>query len=210
MSYLEKIEWLKQRLRYPLPGLEAQEHMAARVLPMPPVVPKDARPSAVLCLLFPVNDELQLLLMKRTPDNTAHSGQVSFPGGKQDPHDTDLKSTALREAYEEVGIKPAEIEVLGALTPLYIPVSKFHVFPFVAFAKQRLNYELSDDEVAHVIELPLPVLFHTDRKTTADVVSPAMPQVIRNVKAYKLEDGTIIWGATAMIISELEVIIGEY
>lgn len=210
MSYIEKIEWLRKRLQEPLPGHEAQERMAARVLPMPLVIPPDARPSAVLCLLFPVDDDLHVLLMKRTPDKSAHSGQVSFPGGRQEASDPDLKTTALREAYEEVGIKPESVDVLGALTPLYIPVSKFHVFPYLGFVKGINAYHISHHEVAHVIELSLGALFHPDRKTSADVVSPAMPQVIRNVKAYKLEDETIIWGATAMMLSELEVLIAEY
>jgi len=210
LAYLQKIEWLRQRLTEPLPGHLAQEKMAARVVPMPLTIPQDARPSAVLCLLFPVDADLHVLLMKRTPDKSAHSGQVSFPGGSQDPSDVDLKSTALRETYEEIGISPSNIDVLGALTPLYIPVSKFHVFPYLGFINEINAYNISHSEVAHVIELSLNNLFHPDRKTMVDVVSPAMPQVIRNVKAYKLEDGTIIWGATAMMLSELETILEEY
>lgn len=180
--------------------------MAARVVSMPAKAPDNARPSAVLCLLFPVNDELYMLLMKRREDRTAHSGQVSFPGGSYDTTDADLKATALREANEEIGILSSEVEILGALTPLYIPVSNFNVYPYVGYAKQRPIYNLSHNEVSYTIEVPLDTLFHPNRKTITDVISPAIPDVIRKVKAYKLEDGTIIWGATAMIISELEAI----
>ncbi|HXS38239.1 MAG TPA: CoA pyrophosphatase [Flavipsychrobacter sp.] len=210
MDYLQQIDWLKKRLQQPLAGLNAQELMAARVLPMPIVIPENARPSAVLCLLFPVNDKLNVLLMKRKEDRSAHSAQISFPGGKQEHFDADLKATALREAQEEVGILSSEINILGALTPLYIPVSNFQVYPFVGFSEKKLTYNLSKSEVAYVVELPLNSLFHKDRKTITDVVSPATPDVIRKVKAYRLEDGTIIWGATAMILSELEVIMQEY
>ena len=210
MYFLEQIDWLKNRLGQPLPGRDGQERMAARVRPMPEVIPSDARPSAVLSLLFPVDDELHLLFIKRTEDGRAHSGQVSFPGGKQDPTDAGLKATALREAQEEVGLMPAEVEILGELTPLYIPVSNFQVHPYVAFAKGKPTYNINHAEVRHVLEVPVAELFHAERKAITDVTSPAMPGVIRNVKAYKLTDGTIIWGATAMILSELETIFAEF
>jgi 8-oxo-dGTP pyrophosphatase MutT (NUDIX family) len=180
--------------------------MAARVLPMPLQIPDDAKPSAVLCLLFPVGNELHVLLMRRTPDKTAHSGQVSFPGGRHEPSDINLQYTALREAQEEVGISIDKIEVLGALSSLYIPVSRYQVFPFVAYAEENLSYVISQDEVAHVIELPLSHLFAPHHKVSVDVRSPAVPGVIRNVKAYQPDADTIIWGATAMILSELEVL----
>src|ERR1700744_3078724 len=107
------IDWLKERLQRPLPGFAAQERMMGRVVASPAVVPPNARPSAVLCLLFPHNGELHVLLMKRREDKGAHSGQVSFPGGRYENTDTDYKATALREAQEEVGIASADVELLG-------------------------------------------------------------------------------------------------
>ena len=181
-----------------------------RVVGLPKTVPENARPSAVLCLLYPVADELNVLLMKRREDRGAHSAQVSFPGGRYEPEDGSLQFTALREAEEEVGIRPAKIDVLDPLTPLYIPVSNFNVSPFVGFSPERPEFKLNEVEVAHIIEAPLAHLFHSSRKTTENVTSPAVPGLIRNVKAYRLDDGTIIWGATAMIISELEVLLGEF
>jgi len=209
LDSLDKLEQLRQRLQQPLPGLSAQERMAVRVVPMPEEIPANARASAVLVLLFRMAEELHVLLMKRKEDKGAHSGQVSFPGGRQETSDADLRATALREAQEEVGILSAEVDILGALTPLYIPVSNFNVYPYVGYAKERPQYNLSKQEVAYVMEVPVSKLFHESRKTVTDVVSPAVPGVIRQVKAYKLEDGTIIWGATAMIISELEVLLQE-
>lgn len=180
-----------------------------RVVTMPLQAPANARLSAVLCLLYPVDNELQLLLMKRREDKTAHSGQVSFPGGRHEAIDAGLMATALREAHEEVGIHSADVDMLGALTPLYIPVSNFHVYPYVGFLPERPAYNLSLNEVSYTIEVPLYSLLHAERKGIADVISPAIPDVIRKVKAYTLEDGTVIWGATAMIISELEVVLNE-
>lgn len=176
---------------------------------MPHKVPDNARPSAVLCLLFPINEELHVLLMKRREDNTAHSGQVSFPGGSYDETDADYKATALREAQEEVGIVSSDVEILGGLTSLYIPVSNFNVYPFVGFAKHKPQYNLSHNEVAYTLEVSLNTLFHHDRKSIAEVISPAFPTIVRKVNAYILEDKTVIWGATAMMLSELEALMGE-
>lgn len=207
---LEKIEWLKERLAQPLPGTGAHELMAARVKPMPNLIPFDARPSAVLSTLFMHKNTLHTLLIKRAEDGKAHSGQVSFPGGRQELSDADLAATALREAYEEVGIIPAEVEILGGLTPLYIPVSNFIVHPFIGYTARRPSYRINNKEVARIIEIPLQELLHPDRKTKIEVTSPADASFIRTVPAYTLPDGTVIWGATAMIFSEFQVLLGEY
>ena len=209
-KYDKHIKWLKERLTEPLPGIAGQERMLARVKPMPESVPGNARPSAVLCLLFPIEGELNLLLIKRIDDGKAHSGQIGFPGGKQDPWDADLKATALREAHEEVGIMSSDIEIIGSLTPLYIPISNFQVYPFVAFADRQLTYSISQSEVAYVLEIPVKDLLNSETKTVVNVTSPIMPEIERSVRAYKLGDSGIIWGATAMIISELETIMEEY
>jgi 8-oxo-dGTP pyrophosphatase MutT (NUDIX family) len=203
------IEALRKRLAEPLPRSEAHKRMLARVLPLPLEIPANARPSAVLSLLFPHDGELHLLLMKRTEDGRAHSGQVSFPGGRQDPTDADLRATALREAQEEVGIMSSDVDILGQLTPLYIPVSNFHVYPFVAYANSKLEYNLSHSEVASIIEVPVAELMKDERKVITTVTSPADPSFVRKVSAYQLQDGSIIWGATAMILSELEVLLSE-
>jgi 8-oxo-dGTP pyrophosphatase MutT (NUDIX family) len=209
LKYLNTIDWLKERLQRPLPGYAAHERMLARVKPMPEDIPEHARASAVLSLLFPQNEELNLLLIQRTEDGHAHSGQISFPGGRQDPTDADLRATALREAQEEVGIMSSEVQILGELTRLYIPVSNFLVYPFVAYAERRPEYNLSQAEVHRVLEVPLSEFLSEERKTIARVTSPVDKNFVRKVNAYQLKDGSIIWGATAMILSELEVIVSE-
>jgi len=205
-----KIDWLRERLKTPLPGFEAQELMAARVKPMPFQIPDNARPSAVLISLFYIGDTLHTLLIKRTDDGKAHSGQVSFPGGRFEKTDESLTHTALREAYEEVGILSESVEILGGLTPLYIPVSNFMVHPFIGFLSQRPEYVISHNEVARIIELPIDELLHPERKTSAEVTSAADKDFRRVVPAYKLLDESVIWGATAMIISEMQVLFEAY
>jgi 8-oxo-dGTP pyrophosphatase MutT (NUDIX family) len=158
----------------------------------------------VLALLFPLNDELHLALIKRTDDGRAHGGQISFPGGRQDVTDADLRATALRETFEEIGIPANKIEILGALTPLYIPVSYNHVQPFVGFAKEKQQYILSESEVQYVIEVPIMNFFEPGRKIVTKITPAAFPHITLNAPAYQWENDHLVWGATAMIISELE------
>lgn len=200
-------EKLKEALLQPLPGAEAQEKMMGRVKSMPQEIPADARPSAVLCLLFPVNDEPHILFMKRKEDNTAHSGQVSFPGGRYEEQDANYKTTALREANEEVGILSSDVEILGALTSLYIPVSNFNVYPFVGYSGERPQYNISRDEVSYVFEVPVQQLFDDAHKAVRTVSSPSRPGLNFKVNAYVPDRETVIWGATAMILSELETVL---
>ena len=204
--YQSLITKLKHQLTQPLPGRPAQELMTGRVLPLPDQIPKDARPSGVLGLLFPKAGELHLLFIRRTEDGSAHGGQISFPGGRQEDWDANLAATALREAQEEAGIMSGDVDMLGALTPLYIPVSNFIVYPFVGYSEMPPEYNLSEHEVAEVLEIAVNDLFDPQSKTKTTVRPSAVPGLILTVPAYQLADKTIIWGATAMILSELEVV----
>ena len=112
----DKLGLLKERLLAPLPGRQAQELMLGRVRAMPVTVPPTAVLSAVLCLLFPIGNDLHILLMKRGEDRSAHSGQVSFPGGRYEDSDNSLTETALREANEEVGIVAFRTHALSSFS----------------------------------------------------------------------------------------------
>lgn len=206
MDHQPLIHALRKALTRPLPGRTAQELMTGRVLPMPDAVPEDARASGVLLLLFPKGDEVCLLFIRRTEDGQAHSGQISFPGGKQEPTDADLRVTALREANEEAGILSEDVDLLGTLTPLYIPISNFMVYPVVGYSLRPPVYQLSEQEVAAVLEIPLRLLFNAEHKIITTVRPSSRPQMQLTVPAYRLPDGSIVWGATAMILSELEVL----
>ena len=183
--------------------------MTGRVLPMPDAIPESARLSAVLALLFPEDEVLKLIAIRRTEDGRAHSGQISLPGGGREAGDADLQATALREAEEEIGVNRADVRMLGALTTLYIPVSNYIVHPFVGWVASRPDYSASEGEVSEILELPLLPLFEAERKIVTEVRPSSMPGVAFTVPAYSLEDGTFIWGATAMILSELEVILED-
>lgn len=209
MNITDTIERLKLRLQQPLPGIAAQNNMASRVRELPSVIPDTAKQSAVLALLFPKNDVLNLLLIKRVTDGKPHSGQISFPGGRKDPTDKDLSYTALRETEEEVGIAPHKIELLGGLTSLYIPVSYSNVFPFLGYTTEPQQYILSPNEVQYTLEVPLHDFFAPERKIVTHITPDAFPDITLKAPAYLWNDNHIVWGATAMMIAELEAVMRE-
>jgi len=173
---------------------------------MPEQLPENVRDSAVLQLIYPLDGVPHMLFMRRTEDGRAHSGQISFPGGRWEAQDENLMQTALREANEEVGLLPEAVEVLGAMTPLYIPVSYFMVHPFVAWADSLPEYHPSADEVSQLIDLPVDYLLDPANKIRTQVRPSSMPDLVLDVPAYRIPDGSIIWGATAMMLAELEAL----
>lgn len=185
----------------PPPGKSAQFKMAPvdRMYNINKSDFSDYKKSAV-CIVI-VNDETKssyIPLIKRTTNNSVHSGQVSLPGGKKEEHDLNLQDTALRECYEEIGIKP-EI-ILGALSPIYIPVSKFMVQPIVCFYNTLPNYNLQNTEVDSLIRLPVKLLLNDEIiKTNTEV----LPYIKLKAPYFEVE-GLKVWGATAMILSELK------
>jgi 8-oxo-dGTP pyrophosphatase MutT (NUDIX family) len=208
MSFSLK-EVLKHRLKQPLPGIEAQYEMAhikrARVRPED-LRPHTFRKSAVLIILYERDGRVLIPLTERHPYKGVHSAQVSFPGGKFDEHDGALENTALRECWEEIGISEG-LELLGALTPVYIPVSNFIVHPFVAFYTGRqITFNLNEREVKALVELEIDTLKNpaTFRQTNVEP-SPGM----RIETPYFDVNGKVVWGATAMILNEFRHILLE-
>lgn len=203
----EFIQSLKEALKQPLPGREAQFRMAHVGRRAYMEAPADARKAGVLVLLFPEKDDWHVALMERSAHNPndRHGGQISFPGGSFDPEsDPSLLHTALREAHEEMGIEPKDAEVLGALTDLYIPVSNFHVFPFVACLRAAPVFVPQEEEVSAI--LTAPISFFTDEKSvqiTELVLGGNF--VLKDVPCFMVE-GRVMWGATAMIMSELTAV----
>jgi len=197
---------IKTALSQTLPGETAQMRMAPDPLAAPqPERTAPAKGSAVLMLLYPRSDGLGLLLTERSQNVAHHKGQVSLPGGQREPGDESLWHTALREAWEETGVEPQDVEQLGLLSPIYIAGSHFCVQPFVGSTPVRGAWRPHPPEVAALLEMSLERLVDDGIKRTAEW--PWMNRV-RRVPYYVL-DGRIVWGATAMILSEFEVLLRE-
>lgn len=200
-------EILKQKLQLPLPGDEAHTLMQpeSRKLLMKKMKAKNPNPrlGGVVVLIYPKNGEWHLNFMLRTDYEGAHGGQVSFPGGKLEEFDANLSETALREMEEEVGVKKNEVQVLGKLSPLYIPPSNFEVHPLVCFAEKRPDFIPDPLEVAEIIEIPISHLLNPAFRGTDVFGNPLKYQIEAPYYQYRNHK---IWGATAMILSEfLEV-----
>ena len=198
---------LNKSLQNPLPGWEAQFKMAPSVRPRveddEPWL-KNAIPAAVLIFLFPVEEKPHLVLMERNQYPGVHSGQISFPGGKHEVADSSLEQTALREAHEEVGIVPEETKVIGSLTKLYIPPSNFLVTPFLAFSPHKPTFVPDETEVQQILEVDIGYLFHPAQKGNKDIT---VRENVRFNTPYYDVFGHTVWGATAMMLSELEAMV---
>lgn len=180
-----------------LPGLSAQLQLAPRHRKF--VLPESgAIDASVLLLLYPQKDIWHLVFIRRPDYPGAHSGQISFPGGKQDPEDLNSEMTALRETEEEIGIPAERIKILGKLSRLYIPISHFLVHPYVGWLEEAPEFRPDKEEVRYILEVPLQDFFD--------------PAIIRE-KSIITENGLLeipffaihneeIWGATAMIMNE--------
>ncbi len=210
MHYHAFIEKLRQRLQQPLPGEAAQFKMAPerRITMKEFYAAKhpDPRLSAVLICFFPDRENICTWLMLRPEEQGAHSGQVSFPGGRFEDGDIDLQNTALREANEEIGIDRNKIEVIGALTSLYIPVSNNLVKPFVGFVQEKQPVQKNEVEVKAIIETDIRLIMNPSIKSSATFNGQHNAKI--NAPYYNI-NGHKVWGATAMILSELESIIGD-
>lgn len=203
------IEWLQTRVRSPLPGYEAQRRMSKHLYrPQPDAAPDHARESGVLILLNELEDDIFVTLIMRTVDGGAHSGQIAFPGGKKELEDADLIATALREADEEIALDPETVHIIGPISPLYIPVSNFIVQPIIGYTTEQPHLVKSDFEVADIFSISLKTLFDSKGDTVVNITVPISGKL--NITAYIINDSIIVWGATAMILSELESLWDEW
>ena len=165
----------------------------------------EARPAAVLVPLYQDQDQWRILFTRRTDSVNEHRGQVSFPGGVIEKLDDDPRQTALREAEEEIGLRPEHVKIIGELNPL-LTVTQFRITPIVGVFPWPYDLQPNPSEVARVFGVPIQWLADPDNLTTQYheplISGPPMP-----VYYFKPYQGEIIWGATARIIlSFLQII----
>ncbi len=200
---MEFVKTLKKQLLKPLPGKHIQYQMAPEDRDIKiSETSGSPKKGGVLILLFPKNKTVHFLLMRRADNLKFHGGQISFPGGTFDPNDKSLQQTALRETHEETGLLVPNDAVLGKLTPLYIPISNFHVFPFVAFYPQIPRWKKNNSEVKSLIEVPLVSFLNLKPMVKKDTYGSKTIKI-----PYFPIDGYHVWGATAMILNEFRTVL---
>lgn len=194
--------FLEARLEEELPGRMAQLKMAPEPVGKGSLrqmeAPVDAAQSSVLVLIFPnQEDELELVLTLRS-DDINHGGQISFPGGRAEKDET-IRETALREAREEIGINLDEIKVIGFLTELFVAHSNSRVVPVVGVMDHRPEFNVNPDEVEEVFAVELDALLHKKNLTVEDWNLQQNTYQVPYWNVHRVP----LWGATAMMLSEL-------
>ena len=160
----------------------------------------EARKSGVLILIYPERGKATFPLIKRPSYFGVHSAQVALPGGKMEPDDPDIIFTALREAEEEVGVDASKIQVIGQLSQLYIPASRFLVFPVIGIVEQKPNWVPDPKEVSRILPTSVEELMREELRKETQIPIPSMGEITAPFFDLHQE---IVWGATAMILNEL-------
>lgn len=193
---------IRQALTLPdFDALPAQQHMLplARNRQRPPELPGKARVGGVLLLLYCHQQTMHLVLTRRRDDMRSHAGQISFPGGRQEAQETAVEA-ALRETEEEIGVPTGAVSILGTLSSIYIPPSDYEVHPFVGWVNsgKRPFFRPEPNEVAEILEVPLPLLFDPNTRE----VGPVPVRGAAYTVPYYNVNGHKVWGATAIMLSE--------
>jgi 8-oxo-dGTP pyrophosphatase MutT (NUDIX family) len=200
---------IENALKKPLPGKKAQHGMAPAYRPdyeLEDVLKFNPRIGGVLLLLDPAGSETKVVMTLRKQYEGTHSGQMSFPGGRQDPADSSIIQTALRETFEEIGVPAHAIRIIGSLSELYIPPSNFLVYPSVGVLQQEAPFLKQENEVEKIVEIPLSFFLDAASRSTAKIKIMGNTEV--EVPAY-IYDGFTIWGATAIMMSEFVYMLTE-
>jgi 8-oxo-dGTP pyrophosphatase MutT (NUDIX family) len=162
--------------------------------------------AAVLVPLFTNNGRRYVLLTERSHLVEHHRGEISFPGGKFDPTDADLKSCALRETSEEVGVDPADVQVVGELDEFYTVATRYLVAPFVGVIPYPYKFRPSAREIAGILSVPLEVFFDPSRRTEENwTVNGQELEIV----SYRWKEHNI-WGATARIMKHFTELVSEW
>ncbi|GIX40655.1 MAG: coenzyme A pyrophosphatase [Leptospiraceae bacterium] len=207
MNFKKIIEKLQKRLQYPLPGIKSWIEMSSRFREKdlyPPDNPIEYKNAAVLICLIPDKEKKEIIIpfIQRPKEKGPHSNQISLPGGAYEEQDKDYQYTAIRETNEEIGIPEKEIHIIGKLTPLYIPVSRFLVHPYVGYIEYFPEFRIDTNEVETLLLLHLSDFLKPENKSKQWITAHTKWIPIKLfVPVFNIHNH-IIWGATAMIMNE--------
>ena len=207
MSFISFTENLKEVLQKPLPGREGQNKMASefyleRRIELEKL--SGHKQSAVCLLFYEKNNEPHFLMIKRPDTHRYHAGQIALPGGSCDAEET-YEQAALRELAEETGIEVTPETILGRLTPLYIPVSNFYIQPVVAYTDKDFAF-IKSHETELCLEYSLKEFLALEIAGHKEVVAT---NKLKFKTPYLLVQGFVLWGATAMILSEMKELLKQ-
>lgn len=198
------IDDLKQRISSELPGESAHKQM--RAMPRKRIHYESSRekaiPAAVLILFYEKNGQIYFILTERTHAVDTHKGQISLPGGTRD-NDEDLRDTAIRETWEEIGVPVDQVNIAGPISQLYVPVSGFIINPWVGWVSEMPELKLNQDEVESIFSVSVEDLIDDSKIRLEEW----------NLYGYEIDVPFFyfhrfkVWGATAMILSELKEIL---
>jgi 8-oxo-dGTP pyrophosphatase MutT (NUDIX family) len=200
-----KINLLQEKIQNQLPGIESHiEFYPYRFSNENTIDTSSFRKAAVAVHLFKKENQLHLLLIERSEYDGTHSKQIAFPGGKIDPNDFSTEYAARRESFEEVAIPFDKGRLIGQLTEVNIPVSKFNVIPFVFYHEELPELTKNDREVNEIFTISIEELLDESNKTQT-LIQINKQVRFPNVPCFVIQE-KIIWGATALILNELKLV----
>ncbi len=206
LTFDQWAERLRGALMEPLPGAAAHEPMRAQAVGdlRPKFEHKSPpKPGSVLILLYPDRGEIKFPLTKRPEYLGMHSGQISLPGGKAEPGESAIDA-AIREGWEEIGVRALDMEVIGTLTNFFVIPSNFIVTPVVAIQRSKPLFTPDPVEVVRVLEGSVSELIKEDAVAVREITAA---RVYKLNAPHFLIDEEVVWGATAMMLNELRTVL---
>lgn len=204
MNFISFLDIIQHIQTAKVGGLESQFRLAPKMrlnYNAEKIAASNPKRAAVLVLFYPnKNGETCFLLTRRASYKGTHSAQISFPGGKTEKTDKDLKETALRETFEEVGVLKEHITVIREITDVYIPPSNFLATPFISFTQEKPVFK-TNYEVDYVFDVLVKDLLDDTNITTINITTSYAKNI--DVPSFKLNNYNV-WGATAMILNEIK------
>lgn len=210
MNFDELTSFLEKRVQLPMPGAAAHRLMTPKLADGAPVKMKHSTPprkGGVLILLYQDGPDVYFPLIQRPQYEGIHSGQMALPGGRYEEGDEDQFFTAMRETEEEIGVPVDQIEIIGSLSEFFVAASNYLVLPAIGITRSMPTFTPEPREVDEVVPARVVDLIHPDTLKEKEIV-------VRNnyrltCPYFDLENRTV-WGATAMMLSELVAILREF
>ncbi|NQY05743.1 MAG: CoA pyrophosphatase [Flavobacteriaceae bacterium] len=208
MNFEHFLEIIPKIRKSELPGIDSQFKMAPEMRKKLgkqfDIDKRKPKKSAVLALFYPKEEQMYMAFILRKTYKGVHSNQIGFPGGKQEEEDKDFKATALRETEEEIGVNPVDVKVFKQLSDIYIPPSNFVVKSFMGYMRHTPEFILQEEEVERLIQIPIKDILSEHYVSSKRITTSYAVDI--DVPVFTFTE-PVLWGATAMIVSEIKDIL---